>query len=117
MARISAEERRRQAEQRIEKIREQIMALEHLCTGSLVSRTKLCGKPTCRCATDPSARHGPYFEWSRLEKGRMVHRVLTREQAALIRRAIAAHRTIRLLLRRWERETLRVAGIKPTALP
>ena len=115
MVRKSAEECRRQAEERIKKLRDEIAAMEYLCSGSLVSRTKLCGKPTCRCATDPSARHGPYFEWTRLDKGRMVHRVLTREQAEFIRRAIANHRTIRRLLRRWEQETLRAAGVKPTA--
>jgi hypothetical protein len=113
MERKSADKRREQAEQRMQEIRNQIQALDYLCSGSLVRRMKKCGKPTCRCATDPEARHGPYFEWSRLEKGRMVHRVLTAEQAAFIRTAIANHRAIRRLQRRWERETLRVVNVKP----
>jgi hypothetical protein len=113
MVRMSAEQRREQAEQRMKEIRDRIQTLDYLCSGSLIRRTKVCGKPTCRCASDPAARHGPYFEWSRLEKGRMVHRVLTADQAEIIRAAIANHRTIRRLIRRWERETLRAVDIKP----
>jgi hypothetical protein len=48
--------------------------------GSIVTRTVTCGKPACRCATDPERRHGPYIQWSRTVKGRTVNKVLTPEQ-------------------------------------
>jgi hypothetical protein len=28
--------------------------------GSVVTRTVTCGRATCRCATDPDQRYGPY---------------------------------------------------------
>jgi hypothetical protein len=29
---------------------------------------------TGTCATDPSARHGPYYEWGHMRGGKLVHR-------------------------------------------
>ena len=43
--------------------------------GSIVTRTVTCGKPACRCATDPDQRHGPYIQWSRT-----VNKMLTPDQ-------------------------------------
>jgi hypothetical protein len=41
---------------------------------SLANHCTSCGKPGCRCASDPAARHGPYYEWSHMLKGKLVHR-------------------------------------------
>jgi len=51
-----------QARERIASIRAVLNAMEYLCSGTLLRRTKVCGKPSCRCAQDRSARHGPYYE-------------------------------------------------------
>ena len=48
--------------------------------GSIVTRTVTCGRATCRCASDPDQRHGPYIQWSRTIKGRTVSKMLTPEQ-------------------------------------
>src|SRR5262249_30373859 len=93
-----------QARERIASIRAVLNAMEYLCSGTLLRRTKVCGKPSCRCAQDPSARHGPYYEWG----GKLVHRVVSPEQAALLRLAIANYRQARKLLRAWEKETERL---------
>jgi hypothetical protein len=98
--------------QRIEKIRSQIQSMTYVCSGSLQKRMKVCGKPTCRCAFDPDARHGPYYEWSRLVDGKMVHSVISPQQARILRQAIANFRMIRRLLGKWEQETLRSIDIQ-----
>jgi len=74
-------------------------------SGTLSTRTKVCGKPTCRCATDPEARHGPYYEWTRRVEGRYRHSVVSPRQAELLERAIANYKEIQRLLRLWEEET------------
>ena len=66
---------------------------------------KSCGRPNCRCATDPDALHGPYYEWNRWIDGRLVHRIVSEEQAELVDRAIANQREVKRLLSLWERET------------
>jgi len=94
------------------KLRDRIQRYDYLCSGTLVKRTKLCGKPSCRCAKDPSARHGPYYEWGFMQDGRQVHRMVTPKQGALLRRAIANYRAVRRILRDWEAQTARAIGIR-----
>src|SRR5215510_8561588 len=96
-----------QARERIARIRAALNAMEYLCSGTLLRRTKVCGKPSCRCAQE-SARHGPYYEWGHLKGAKLVHRVVSPEQAALLRLAIANYRQARKLLRAWEKETERL---------
>lgn len=48
--------------------------------GSVVKRTVTCGRATCRCASDPDQRHGPYIQWSRTVKSRTVNKMLTPQQ-------------------------------------
>jgi len=96
------------AQQRIDDIKTQIAALDYACSGTLLRRMKKCGKATCRCASDPHQRHGPYFEWSYREKGRLAHRIVDPEQAEWIRTAINNNRAMLKLLRAWDRETHRV---------
>ena len=87
-------------------LRRRIQALDGVLSGTVHVRTKVCGKPNCRCAQDPDARHGPYIEWSHRQDNRLVHRILTPEQAELVQRAIANYRTIQDLLGLWESKTI-----------
>ncbi len=98
----------RRARSRIARIRTAITAVESLCSGTLLRRTKVCGKAGCRCAQDPSARHGPYWEWGHMRGGTLVHRMVSPRQAALLRLAIANYRRVVRLLRTWEVETERI---------
>lgn len=108
---------RNAANLRIRRIQEQILAIDYVSSGTLVTRTKICGKPGCRCASDPEARHGPYYEWGYMKDGRQVHRMLSAEQATILKQAIANYRTVRRLLREWERQTLRVLDAQTPRQP
>ena len=88
---------------RISGIVEKIAEIGLICSGTLLERTKTCGKANCRCATDPAARHGPYYEWSWREGGRLVHKIVSAEQAGQLRKAIHNYQTLQDLLARWER--------------
>jgi hypothetical protein len=94
-----------QARRRIERIRAALAKIDYLCSGTLLERTKVCGKPTCRCAQDPAARHGPYYEWGHMKAGKLVRRQVSAEQAQLLRLAIENYRYAQQLLRDWEAET------------
>jgi hypothetical protein len=76
-----------------------------ICSGTLSERTMTCGKPNCRCATDPQARHGPYYEWTWREGGKLRHKLIPPEKVALLREAIHNLRTVQELLTQWERES------------
>ena len=80
---------------------------ELLCRGTLLKRTKVCGKKGCRCADDPEARHGPYYEWGRMEGEKLVHKMVSKAQARLIVKAIREHRKIQEILRHWEAKSVK----------
>lgn len=93
---------------RIARIRQSVGTIDYLCSGTLIKRLKQCGKSACRCAQDPAARHGPYYEWGHMHQGKLVHRSVTPQQAAVLRLAIKNYRKVRKLLRDWEVETERL---------
>jgi hypothetical protein len=94
--------------ERIKRIRAAIGATDYLCSGTLYEHVSRCGKAGCRCAVDPAARHGPYYDWGHMQGGKLVRRRLSVEQAALMRQAIANYREVKKLLRAWESETERL---------
>ena len=96
------------ARERIDAIRTSLSGYELMCSGTLIQRMMTCGKPGCRCATDPSARHGPYFQWVRMRGGKPAARYVSQAQAQLLREAIENHRQVKKLLREWEENTERL---------
>lgn len=106
-----------QARARIARIRESLNAIDYLCSGTLLQRRKVCGKPGCRCAFDPDARHGPYHEWGHMKGGKLVHRTVSPEQAAILRLAIANYRKAKKLMRAWEDETERLIDAEAVREP
>jgi hypothetical protein len=58
--------------------------------GSLSQRFVKCSKPGCPCASDPKARHGPYFSLTRAVQGRTQSRLVSPQQADMVRRQIGA---------------------------
>lgn len=98
----------KQARKRIAGIRDALNAMDYLCSGTLLERMKVCGKPGCRCAKDPDARHGPYYEWGHMKGGKLVHRTVSPKQATILRLAIANYRKAKKLMQAWEEETERL---------
>lgn len=105
------------ARERIARIRETLSGIDYLCSGTLLQRTKVCGKPSCRCAQDPSARHGPYYEWGHMKGGKLIHRSVTPEQATLLQQAITNHRKAKKLMQAWEDETERLIDAEVPRTP
>ena len=97
-----------QANTRIAAIHGAIGAVDYLCSGTLLEHMTRCGKPGCRCATNPDARHGPYYVWGHMRAGKLVHRRVSSEQAVVLRLAIANYRKVKKLLLDWEKETERL---------
>src|SRR5438067_544447 len=96
------------ARTRIQSIRAAVAGFELLCSGTLSERMMKCGKPNCRCASDPDARHGPYYEWAHMRAGKPTHRYVNQQQALILRQAIDNYRRVKKLLREWEDNTERL---------
>jgi hypothetical protein len=87
---------------RTRELRRQLGSFDFVASGTLTERMKSCGKPNCRCATDPNARHGPYYEWGYMQDGKLKHRSVPAERAELMREAIGNYQRVRELLHEWE---------------
>jgi hypothetical protein len=105
------------AHTRIQSIRAAVAEFDLLCSGTLSERLMKCGKPNCRCASDPAARHGPYYEWAHMHGGKPTHRYVTAQQALILRRAIANYRRVKKLLREWENNTERLIDAEQPPQP
>lgn len=108
MAKKISPRRAETARQRIEQIRATLGRIDLLCSGTLSQRMMKCGKPTCRCQTDPAARHGPYYEWRHMRGSKIAQRYVTPQQAQVLRQAIDNYRLVKKLLRSWEEDTERL---------
>lgn len=98
--------------ERIKSLRMQVLEIDHVCSGTVVRSMIRCGKSNCRCANDPDARHGPYYQWNRMKNGKLVHSTVTENQATILQQAINNYRFVLKLLRRWEEESIKIVGIK-----
>jgi hypothetical protein len=87
---------------RTRELKRLINRLDYLASGTLTMRMKVCGKPNCRCASDPDAKHGPYYEWGYMHDGKLVHRRVPAERAELMQQAIDNYKRVRELLHQWE---------------
>lgn len=107
----AANAKSKKTREKIAEIQRTISAMKYLSSGTLLKRMKICGNPRCHCASDPAARHGPYFEWSYLKAGKLRHRTLTPKQAEIMRLAIANQRKAKKLMRDWEVQTLNLIDL------
>ncbi len=101
---------RRYAKQYAE-LKAQMRDLGYVLQGSVGERRMECGKPTCRCHADPSARHGPYYQWSWKTGGRTSSVYLDKEQATLCRKWIQENRRLERILSRMRAVSLRVVRL------
>jgi hypothetical protein len=108
----AADVKYKKSREKIAAIQRTLSGMEYLSSGTLLKRMKVCGNPRCHCASDPAARHGPYFEWSYLKAGKLHHRTLTPDQAEIMRLAIANQRKAKKLMRVWEAQTLNLIELK-----
>lgn len=90
--------------------------------GSLSERYVKCSKPNCACRQDPEARHGPYYSWSRVVKGKTQSRFIQATQVPVMRAQITAGQQFRRQVEaywqaceRWADEQLEAAAASSQA--
>ena len=85
-----------------EGLKEALHRLGYVRPGSLVRRFMPCGKPSCRCMSDPPSLHGPYSQWTLRIHGKTRTVRLSEHQARLCEEWIANHRKLKDIVRRME---------------
>jgi hypothetical protein len=89
--------------QRFSELRRDLGHLEYFCKGTVLKRMMKCGKAHCVCASDPTKRHGPYFELTYKARGKTVNVKLSPEAAPLYRAASQQYRKLKILFNRLEK--------------
>ena len=89
----------------------ELASIGFVMQGSVVKRTKQCGRPDCPCHTDKSREHGPYYQWTRKVKAKTVTVVLTPQQARLYQKLIANGRRLKRLLARLYKVSAKAAEL------
>jgi hypothetical protein len=89
--------------QRFRELKRDLEQLEYFCKGTVLKRMMKCGKAHCACASDPTKRHGPYFELTYKAHGKTVNVKLSPEATPLYRAASQQYRKLKTLLNRLEK--------------
>ena len=81
----------------------QLAKIGYICSGSITTVYKKCGKRYCHCAKDEHSLHGPYNVWTRKVKGKTVTRNLTDAQAELCRESIQNLRRLESIIEKMRK--------------
>lgn len=92
---------------KIEQLKSKIASKEYVLHGSLVKQSKPCGKINCRCRKDKKYWHGPYWIWTRKEKGKTVTKTLNNDQARSVKKAIREMKELSLIIEKWKVQSLK----------
>ena len=68
-------------------LKSKIIELDYVLLGTLLKRYKQCGKINCKCMKDNKHWHGPYYIWTRKEKGKTITKTLNKTQAQFVLKA------------------------------
>ena len=71
--------------QKYRTLTKQLANIGYICQGSIGIVYTRCGNDYCACAKNPHAKHGPYFMWTRKEKGKTVSKRLDKKQVTLLK--------------------------------
>lgn len=91
---------------KFEECRKELGKIGFILTGSIVKRFMQCGKESCRCMSDSTFKHGPYYEWTRKVKGKTVSVRLTEEDANILAEWIKNKKRFYEVISKMERITL-----------
>lgn len=85
-------------EEKIQRMKDEILGLGPMLPGSISEQWNVCGTPGCQCK-DPKrpVRHGPYFQLSFSVKGRSSTLFLRRNEVPEARRRIRRYQRFKEL--------------------
>ena len=94
--------------QRFRELRRGLEQIEYFCKGTVLKRMMKCGKAGCACASDPTKRHGPYFELTYKANGKTVNVKLSPQATPLYKVTMGAtlvqqYRKLKTLLNRLDK--------------
>ena len=97
---------------RIERIKNDLQALDELRPGSLSEQYNVCGVAGCQCKASPPKKHGPYYQLSFTRKGKSTSRFVRREEVAVVRRQLKNYAKLRALVDDWIDASMELSALR-----
>ena len=105
-----------QLQQRLQRIKTQLLALGPIHPGSLSEQYNVCGTPGCRCK-DPKRpqKHGPYYQLSYTWRGRSRSHFIRGDRLPAMQEKIANYKRFRQLTEEWVDVALELEAVEREA--
>lgn len=92
----------------IQELKRKIASIDVILQGTLLRQYKRCGKKNCRCRQDEKYWHGPYWIWTRKEKGKTITKnVKSGEQVGIVKKAFKNMKELNQILGKWKSFSLK----------
>ena len=99
---------------KIQALKKKISNIDWILKGTLLKQYKQCGKNNCRCHQDKKYWHGPYWIWTRKEKGKTITKTLNQNQIQMHKKAFKNMKEFDQLVEKWKMlSLLHLEKIKP----
>jgi len=102
----------RTLERRIERIKQELMALGDLRPGHLSEQYNVCGNPRCRCKASPPQKHGPYFQLGWTRKGKSTTRFIRKPDLPAVKAQLRNYEELHNLVEQWVHAALEICETK-----
>lgn len=100
-------------EQRIQRIKEELLKINEMRPGSISKQYNVCGKPNCQCKDENNPKkHGPYYQLSYVHRGKSTSQFIQKEFLAETKRQTVAYRKFKKLVGEWIDLALQHARLK-----
>ena len=103
-----------QIDEKILRLKQQLLALGPLHPGSLSQQYQVCGKPGCKCCKPQKPRaHGPYTKLTYVHHGKFTCRFVRAGSVQEVTSLLAAFKTFRQLTDEWVALSIQRAQLGP----
>lgn len=97
--------------ERYRQLAAELAQVGYMLKGTLSKRLTRCGNSGCQCRAVPPQLHGPYWQWSALEDGKTVTRLIAAEQVPTYQEWINNRRHAEELLHQMQEISSQAAAI------
>jgi hypothetical protein len=103
-----------QLDEKILRLKQQLLALAPIHPGSLSRQYQVCGKPGCKCCDPQKPRpHGPYTKLTYVHRGKFTCRFVRAEAVQEVTALVATFKTFRQLTEEWVALSIQRAQLGP----
>jgi hypothetical protein len=107
-----------QIDEKILRLKQQLLALGPLHPGSLSRQYQVCGKPGCKCCDPKKPRpHGPYTKLTYVHHGKFACRFVRAGSVQEVAALVAAFKAFRQLTQDWIALAIQRAELGPLQRP